>query len=162
MFRVATFAASFHWMDRALVGRRIRDMLEPGGAFVQISAETETPPEREAIKSLITTYLGPERRAGQGVLRHGTPNDELDVLRRAGFGEPEVVMVPGGQPIVRTIDDVVATVFSHSASAPHLYGDRLAAFEADLRALLAAAAPSGHSQATVPEAELRIWRRPGV
>lgn len=159
-FRVATFAASFHWMDRDLVAATIREMLEPGGAFVQISAQTEIPPEREAIKSLIIRYLGPERRAGQGVLRHATPGDELDVLRRAGFGSPSIIDVPGGAPIVRTIDDVVATVFSHSACAPHLFGDDLQAFEADLRALLVARAPSGEFQLRIPDAELRIWRRP--
>ena len=38
-FRVATFAASFHWMDRARVAAIVRDMLEPGGAFVQLSNE---------------------------------------------------------------------------------------------------------------------------
>jgi hypothetical protein len=158
-FRVATFAASFHWMDRDLVASKVRDMLEPGGAFVQISAVTEVPPLRDEIKALIARYLGPERRAGHGVLRFGTPGDELDVLRRAGFGEPEIVVLPGGEPIVRTIDDVVATVFSNSASAPHLYGDKLAAFESDLRALLLGASPTGEFTQHIPEAELRIWRR---
>ncbi|MFN8542097.1 MAG: class I SAM-dependent methyltransferase [Thermomicrobiales bacterium] len=36
--RVATFGASFHWMDRDLVAATILTMLEPGGAFVQVSA----------------------------------------------------------------------------------------------------------------------------
>src|SRR5579871_5310196 len=38
-FRVATFAASFHWMDRDRVAATVRERLEPGGAFVQISAD---------------------------------------------------------------------------------------------------------------------------
>ena len=36
----------------------------------------------------------------------------------------------------RTADQIVSAVFSLSSSTPHLFGDRLAAFEADLRSLL--------------------------
>lgn len=167
-FRVATFAASFHWMDRDLVAARVRDLLEPGGAFVQVSGTEATPePERlphpppplAAIQELVERYLGPERRAGQGVLRFGTPDDELDVLRRAGFGEPAIVIVPGGQVITLTVDDVVAGSFSNSGSAPHLFGERLAAFEADLRALLAEGSLTGLFARQVGDTELRIWRR---
>ncbi|MFF1614667.1 SAM-dependent methyltransferase, partial [Amycolatopsis sp. NPDC058278] len=39
----------------------------------------------------------------------------------------------------RTADEVVAGVFSLSSSAPHLFGERRAAFEADLRRRLAPA-----------------------
>ena len=35
-FRVVTFAASFHWMDRPKVARVVRTMLDAGGAAVQI------------------------------------------------------------------------------------------------------------------------------
>ena len=36
-FRVATFAQSFHWMDRDRVAALVLEMLEPGGALVHIS-----------------------------------------------------------------------------------------------------------------------------
>lgn len=166
-FRVAAFAQSFHWMDRDLVAATVRDMLEPGGAFVQVSGTERTPPPgslphppppNEAIQALVQHYLGPDRRAGQGVLLYGTPGDELDVLRRAGFGEPEIVTVPGGQVVTPSIDEVVANVFSQSGSAPHLFADRLARFEADLRALLNAATPHGLFARQIGDAELRIWR----
>ncbi|MDP9375232.1 MAG: class I SAM-dependent methyltransferase, partial [Chloroflexota bacterium] len=39
--RVATFAASFHWMDRDRVAAAVLALLEPGGAFVQVSAPHE-------------------------------------------------------------------------------------------------------------------------
>ncbi len=169
-FRVATFAASFHWMDRDRVAATVRERLEPGGAFVQISAdqrgrENSDPlpypaPPREAITALVQRYLGPERRAGQGVLRYGTPGDELDVLRRAGFPEPEVFVVPGGEIVTRTIDDLVAAQFSNSSSAPHLFGERLAQFEAELRRMLEAASPSGLFAQQTDDASLRIWRLP--
>lgn len=169
-FRVATVANSFHWMDRDVVAAAVRELLEPNGAFVQISADQRgranpdplpyPPPPRAAIEVLVQRYLGPERRAGQGVLRYGTPGDELAVLRRAGFPEPQIVIVHGGEIVVRTIDDLVAAQFSNSGSAPHLFGDRLAAFEAELRELLAAASPAGRFAQQTDDCELRIWRRP--
>lgn len=172
-FRVATFASSFHWMDRDRVAAAVRGMLEPGGAFVQISAPTEGAPApdrplphpfppRAALRALVTRYLGPVRRAGQGVLRYGTPDDEAAVLRRAGFGDPDIVRVRGREVVVRSIDDVVATLYSNSACAPHLFGDRLPEFEAELRAVLAEASPSGRFAEQTGDAELRIWRRPLV
>ena len=39
-FRVATFAQSFHWMDRARVATAVRAMLEPGGSWVHVGATT--------------------------------------------------------------------------------------------------------------------------
>ncbi|MGN6563752.1 MAG: class I SAM-dependent methyltransferase [Thermomicrobiales bacterium] len=169
--RVATFAQSFHWMDRDRVAAAILAMLEPGGAFVQISAPQEALPEpdrplshpfppRAAIADLVRRYLGPVRRAGQGVLPYGTPGDEQAVLRRVGFGDPEVVVAGGRQVIVRSIDDLVAQVYSTSSSAPHLFGPRLAEFEDELRALLAAATPSGFFAEQTGDAEVRIWRKP--
>jgi hypothetical protein len=169
--RVATFAASFHWMDRDRVAVAVRDMLEPAGAFVQVSAPQEAlpepdrplphpPPPRAAIAALVRRYLGPVRRAGQGVLPHGTPGDEAAVLRRAGFADPEIIVIPGREAIVRTIDDLVATVYSTSSSAPHLFGSQLAEFEGELRALLAEATPSGRFVEQTGDTEVRVWRKP--
>lgn len=170
-FRVATFAASFHWMDRDRVAAAILTMLEPGGAFVQVSAPQENLPEpdqplphpfppRTAIAALVRRYLGPVRRAGQGVLLHGTPGDEAAVLRRVGFGEPEIVVIPGRAQFERSIDDLVALVFSNSSSTPHLFGPRMAEFEGELRALLSETSPSGQFLELTGDTELRVWRKP--
>lgn len=171
-FRVATFAQSFHWMDRALVARRTFALLEPGGAFVHVGgAEVTTPPPPMApdqppppdvqIRRLAERYLGPERRAGQGVLRHGTPGDEWSVLRASGFEPPQTMLVEGRDILTRTVDDVVASVFSMSGTAPHLFGARHAEFERDLRALLAGAAgPDGAFAVQVPDLALVAYRRP--
>lgn len=167
MFRAATFAQSFHWMDRDRVAAAVRDMLEPGGAFVQVSTEAASRDQNglpypsqpdAAIAALVQRYLGPVRRAGQGVLAHGTPGNEVDVLRRAGFGEAEIVPVGGGETVVRTAEDLVAATFSNSGSAPHLFGERLGAFEVELRAVLARASPSGLFALRTGETELRVWR----
>lgn len=169
--RVATFAASFHWMDRDRVAVAVLNMLAPGGAFVQVSAAQEglsAPdrplpdpfPPRAAIAALVRHYLGPVRRAGQGVLLHGTPGDEAAVLRRAGFADPEIVVVGGRAVIVRTVDDLVAAVYSISSSAPHLFGPHLAEFDGALRALLAETASAGRFAEQTGDTEVRVWRKP--
>lgn len=166
-FTVATFGQSFHWMDRARVAATVRGMLRPGGTLVHISdlkTETRTvdglphpPVPYAAIDELVKRYLGPVRRAGRGVLPHGTPGGEDAVLARAGFSGPERHVVPGGQALERTGDDVVAWVFSMSFSAPHLFGTALGAFEADLRRLLEDASPSGRFSERLPGTEVFVW-----
>src|SRR5918999_5390467 len=39
-FRTATFAQSFHWMDREHVAATVLQMLEPGGAWVHVDTKT--------------------------------------------------------------------------------------------------------------------------
>jgi SAM-dependent methyltransferase len=169
MFDVIAFAASFHWMDRSKVAATARTMLSDGGAVVQIHAPaygeedgtTERLPHpltpQHEIVELRRRYLGPHQRAGQG-LRNTSPSGEDEVFQEAGFEAAESVTVPDGRVVERTIDDVVANVLSSSATAPHLFGDRLDEFEADLRALLREASRSGLFSAVLPDNRIRIWR----
>jgi SAM-dependent methyltransferase len=159
-FRVVTFAQSFHWMEQDFVARAARGMLEPGGAVVHVGATThqgEGDVPRDEIVELVRSYLGPVRRAGRSFLPEGTPRWEDNAFRAAGFRGPERFDVPGGVPIERSEDDVVASVYSMSTATPHLLGDRLEAFEAELRALLRDASPSGRFYERVGEIGLRIW-----
>lgn len=166
-FGVATFGQSFHWMDRERVAATVRAMLLPGGALVHIS-DLKTGPRNvdglphpavpgPAVGELIRHYLGPVRRAGRGVLPQGTPGDEAAILARAGFRGPQRHVVPGGQPLERCADDVVAEVFSMSFSAPHLFGPRRDAFEADLRRLLRDSSGSGRFSDRLPGTEVFVW-----
>ncbi|MFJ2259379.1 class I SAM-dependent methyltransferase [Streptomyces sp. NPDC087844] len=169
-FSVAAFAQSFHWMDRDLVAATVRDMLRPGGALVHISdlkTETRTVDglpypavPYAALEELVSDCLGPVRRAGRGVLPHGTPGGEAAVFDRAGFTGPQRHVVPGGQALERTSDDVVAGVFSKSFSAPHLFGTRRDDFEEDVRRLLRAASPTGRFSERQPGTEIFVRRRP--
>lgn len=166
-FRVAVFAQSFHWMDQARVAGTVHRMLDPGGAFVHISdAKDPLPtaglpyplPPADGIRDLVRRYLGPVRRAGRGVLPHGTPGGEAAVLARAGFAGPERLRVPADLVLERTVDDVVAFVYSRSDSAPHLFGSRLAEFDGDLRGLLTEASDGGRFAERVPDTEVLLWR----
>jgi SAM-dependent methyltransferase len=175
-FRAAVFANSFHWTDRDRVAATVLAMLAPGGAFVHMSdlkdrSGRSVPPPRPPspsppappypdIGGLVRRYLGPVRRAGQGTLPGGTPYREDLVLAGAGFAAFERHVVPAGQVVERGPDDVVAWVLSRSDSAPHLFGDALADFERDLRALLRQASPDGRFAECLPATEIMTWRRP--
>jgi SAM-dependent methyltransferase len=166
MFRVVCFAASFHWMDRPLVATSVRDMLEPGGTVVHVdnhhqdnlAPDGQLPaPPREGIAALRRAYLGADRRAGQGI-RNTSPGDEAAVFVAAGFTGPQIIVVPDGRSVIRSSDDLVAETFSMSSTAPHLFGDRLPDFEADLRRLFRATSPKGTFYERLPDNELKIWR----
>lgn len=170
-FRVASFAQSFHWMDRPRVAAAVSRMLEPGGAWVHVHATThrgwpgEAPlthpePPREAVDDLIRGYLGSVRRAGRGVRPEGQGGDEREIVSAVGLEGPVELTVGGGAVLERSEDDVVASIFSLSYSAPHLYGERLAEFEADLRRLLRQTAPDGRFSERTREIAVSVWRVP--
>jgi SAM-dependent methyltransferase len=103
---LVSFAQSFHWMDRPRVAVAVRRMLGPGGAVLHLGGTTHEgivtddalphpQPPRQAISALIQDFLGADRRAGQSILAAGTPGDEEEVFRAAGFRGPQRLQVPG-------------------------------------------------------------------
>ncbi|MEV4052370.1 methyltransferase domain-containing protein [Amycolatopsis sp. NPDC049688] len=151
-FRLVTFAQSFHWFDRPRVAAAVRGMLAPDGVCAHVHAST-LEPVHPAIAELVREYLGPVRRAGQSRLPGGTAGGEAGIYRAAGFHGPRRFAVPG-RVVTRTVDDVVAGVFSLSSSAPHLFGARRAEFEAELRRRLA---PAETFTMTLPEIAVDLW-----
>jgi SAM-dependent methyltransferase len=168
-FRLATFAQSFHWMDRPRVAAAVHRMLEPGGSWVHVHATTHQGvgeaevlpfprPPRGRIGELVGEFLGPERRAGSRVLPGGSPpTGEDEILRAAGFRDPRRLRVGGDRVFTRSEDEVVASVFSLSSAAPHLFGGRHAEFEDRLRALLRSVSPTGRFSEQAREIELVVW-----
>ena|SRR5690349_2642795 len=170
MFRAVLFAQSFHWTDRERVAAAAFEMIERGGHFVHISERTPTPaepdllphpvPPFEAIAALVRSYLGDVRRAGQGVLRHGTPSGERAIVEGAGFVDYQRLPMPSGLVVERSVDDIVAWVYSRSDSAPHLFGDRVEEFDRQLRQRLLERSPRGLFVEQLPDTEIWIWKRP--
>jgi hypothetical protein len=114
-------------------------------------------PER-VVDDLIRRYLGATRRAGRGALAHGTPSGEDAVMVAAGFSDPHRVRV-AGRVHERSDDDIVASVFSLSRAAPHLFGERIHEFECDLRRLLRHSSPERRFAERAREIELVIWAK---
>ncbi len=173
-FRVAALAQSFHWMDRARVARLLHGALGADGDLVHLHATTHEgilsdvplpqprPPRRE-IDDLVKRFMGTRRRAGQGTLPEVSISeadrgrDEAEIYRAAGFNRPTRIEVPG-PVVIRSADDIVASVFSLSSAAPHLFGDRGPVFEAELRELLAEVSPEGRFSEQMRETAIDLWR----
>jgi SAM-dependent methyltransferase len=170
MFRLVIFGQSFHWMDRDQVAEAAYEILEPGGALALISHAPDGRPRpespghppipHEAIRALIERYLGPRRRAGQGFSSWSTERFE-EVFARTRFGAPRRLYAPGRPDIVRSIDEVLANYFSMSYAAPHLFGDKLADFEADVRAELTRHSPTGLFWDWPGDTEILLVGKPG-
>ena len=166
--RLVTFGQSFQWTDQVAVGEAVYDVLEPGGAIALVVHTVEGRPQPEGpgvppiphdeLRALVRRYLGPRRRAGQGL----TPEFEryADALARTRFGAPRSVFAPGRPDIVRDVDGVLSGYLSTSYAAPHLFGNRLDAFEADVRALLAERSSDGLFWDWPGDTEILIARKP--
>lgn len=169
-YRAVTFGLSLHWTDEARVAEAVYDMLEPGGGLALIVHTVEgrpTPPSpgrppipHAEIEELVQKYLGPSRRAGQGAAPVRTHRFE-DVLVRTRFGEPQAIFVPGIPDLLRDGESVLSGYFSFSWSAPHLFGDRVEEFAADVRELLASRSPDGLFWDWPGDTEVILARKPG-
>lgn len=162
VYRAVTFAQSFHWMDRPRVAATVRTMIEPDGVVVHVDGAHrdllwDPPLPEDAIEELRIRWLGSDRRAGQSI-RNTSPSGESEIFAAAGFTAPHVVAVPDGRILVRTIDELVAERFATSGTAPHLFGERLAEYEGELREILAAACPSGRFSVQLPDNLLFLYR----
>ena len=165
-FRVVTFAQSFHWMDQHKVAKTVHGMLAAGGACVHVHATTHRgvpteasldlpEPPHEELLELVRRYLDPTRRTAG--LDRANRTGESDAYRAAGFTGPQRITIP--RPVVtRTIDELIAAVFSLSSSTPYLFGENRAAFEAEARGLLQRASPSGLFSEQLREIAADIWR----
>lgn len=165
---VVTFAQSFHWVDRPRVAAAVRSMLRPGGVVVHVGAVTHAGvddgrelshprPPRAAIESLLARHLGGRRGPRADVLAGRTAGDEDDVFRAAGFHAVQRIEVPG-RVVDRNVDELVASVYSLSTSTPRLFGDGLAAFDAELRQVLAETGDGGWFSEAMRPTTLTLWR----
>jgi hypothetical protein len=161
MFDVIAIAQAFHWFETVEVARTLRDMLEPDGALVHVGATTHEGDgnvPRSEIADLVHRWLGPERRAGQGIrrMRKDAWQREREIIPRAGFSNMRELEIERDETVARSEDDVVASVFSQSSSAPHLFGERAGEFEAELRALLRGRGPFFERPRSIT---LTLWSR---
>ncbi len=169
-YRLVTFGQSFHWTDEARVAEAVHDLLEPGGALALIVHTVEgrpappspgPPPIPHAeIRTVVQRYLGPTRRAGQGIAPVRAHRFE-DVLVRTRFGAPEVIFAPGIPDLLRDSESVLSGYFSLSSSAPHLFGDRVDEFAREVRALLSSRSPEGIFWDWPGDTEVILARKPG-
>jgi SAM-dependent methyltransferase len=168
-YRLVTFGSSFHWTEEVGAAEAIYDMLEPGGGLALIVHTVEGRPAppgpgpppipHTELEALVEKHLGSIRRAGQGMAP--VRNHRFaDVLVRTRFGAPQSIFVPGIPDLVRDTESVLSGYFSFSSSAPHLFGDRVEDFAADVRELLASRSPDGLFWDWPGDTEVILARKP--
>lgn len=134
---LVTICRAFHWLDQASVLARLDAQVASDGAvaiFGDNSFWVAGSPWKEAVRGVIKEFLGEERRAGQGTFQHhNRPYSEI--MEESPFNQVEEVTVPVHR--TWTTDSILGYLYSTSFAAPHLFGDRLEAFEAKAKATLA-------------------------
>ncbi|MFB7026574.1 MULTISPECIES: class I SAM-dependent methyltransferase [unclassified Streptomyces] len=159
---LVTCARAFHWMDRPAV-LAMADRVTTPGATLAIMGEgslwTHQAPWTVALRELIQSHLGAERRAGStGTYRNPDRRYEDD-LAESPFSEVEEHRFPLRR--TWTPDEVIGYLRSTSFARPDLFGDRHPRFEIEARALLEqhAAKEDGLVEETV--FDVLLAHRPG-
>jgi SAM-dependent methyltransferase len=171
-FELVTFGQSFHWTSRDAVAALAFARVLPGGGIALITHQHAGRPQpagpgaplipHEAVHALIRRYLGPARRAGNGLAPVLPGFDEEAVLAGAGFIDIKRLYCPGRTDLVRDVDAVVSNFLSMSFAAPPLFGDRLDDFCTELRALLLDASPGGEFWDWPGDTEVVFARKPSA
>ncbi|MEU3030845.1 class I SAM-dependent methyltransferase [Streptomyces incarnatus] len=157
---LVTICRAFHWLDQPAVLARLDDQVAPDGLvaiFGDTSFWTATSPWKEAVQDVVRTFLGEERRAGSGTFQHhNRPYSEI--MEESHFDRVEEARIPVRR--TWTAESILGYLYSTSFAAPHLFGDRLPAFETAVRERLAAFSEDD----TFPEENeflIRFGRRSG-
>lgn len=130
--RLATFGASFHWMDRVRVANHLYELIEPAGGLVALSPSSfwrGQEPLQQVVITTIKDWLGEERRAGTGVFKAAPLHQEC--LAQTPFANIKVVDIH--KTHVWTADNIVGYLYSTSFASRAVLGDLQAPFEKDLR-----------------------------
>nr|WP_024127532.1 class I SAM-dependent methyltransferase [Streptomyces sp. F12]AHE40295.1 Methyltransferase type 12 [Streptomyces sp. F12] len=133
---LVTCARAFHWMDRPAVLAVVDRVTSPGATLAIMgdgSLWTHPAPWTVALRELIQSYLGAERRAGTRAYAEPGRRYEDD-LAESAFSDVKEHHFPLRR--VWTPDQVVGYLRSTSFARPDLFGDRHSRFETEARALL--------------------------
>jgi hypothetical protein len=153
-FRLVTMGNSFHWMDRARTLDALYDLVTDGGGIAVVGHGAPIPappptPWRLAINEVVRKYVGNRR---------DLPWDPIDLppedlfttsLKRSRF--TAVAEYVESFEVTWTIDSMIGNLYSMSFCSRRLLGDRIEAFERDLRAAILAVEPSGELRGEPPQ-----------
>lgn len=145
-FKIATFGASFHWVNQEELLKQLDKRIEPNGGVVVTGSTTVWHPSEgweEKVKEVIQKHLGEERRAGTGKFLRAAKTDRRfeEIIQESPFSN--LMTFEYKVPISQTTDEVVGRMFSTSFANPAVLGQKKEAFEKDLRATLEGENPDG-------------------
>jgi ubiquinone/menaquinone biosynthesis C-methylase UbiE len=142
-FTLVTMGRSFHWMDREATLAALDSLVRPDGAVALFHDEHPATAEnkwRRVLHDVANRYGRQEShhvkdRNGAEYRKH------VSVLFESVFNRLEHAGIFIKREL--TADAIVGLAFSLSTTAPQKLGERMAAFEKELREELAALSPSG-------------------
>lgn len=150
--RAAVMGRSFHWMDREAVLAELDRRISPGGGVGLVRTRSlQRPAWRELVASITDRYVGPRRE-------HAS-TDHVPLLRGSPFSTVEELSV-GAVEHRWNADSIVGYLHSVSHSVPHLFGDRLEQYDAEVREAVAGVLPPGGAIDRI-QTEVIIGHRPG-
>ena len=141
---LATFAASFHWMDRAQVVRALDRVLDPAAHVVTINDdldEADEPDWVRAVNALRVDYLGEHHTDATDPYTHA-PISHREILTGSPFASVERLTWEWERQL--TVDEAVGLQFTYSFSTPAEFGDRAQRFATDARAAILDLHPTGY------------------
>jgi trans-aconitate methyltransferase len=130
---LVTICRAFHWLDQEVMLRRLNDQVADDGAvaiFGDSSFWAAGNPWKSAVRSVITDFLGEERRAGEGTFKHhNRPYSEI--MEESAFNKVDEFRVPVQR--LWSTQSILGYLYSTSFAARSLFGDRIDDFEAAVR-----------------------------
>jgi hypothetical protein len=130
---------SFHWMDAETVLRRLNELLYLNGGVVIIKSVPTgqnrlSTAKDTVINEHISSYLGPQRRAGKYAYKKTGQNREADLFPNSKF--THIDRYDYYTDISRNINQVLGNIFSMSWSSKYQLGPAAPNFEKELRQML--------------------------
>jgi SAM-dependent methyltransferase len=152
-FSLVTMGNSFHWMDRDRTLDTLYDLVIEGGgiAIVGEGAPLLPPPPipwRVAINEVVRKYVGDRPLPWDARSQQAEELHEA-YLARSRFKDPSRHVEPF--EVTWTVDSMIGNLYSMSFCSRRILGDRVDAFERDLRAAILAVEPSGILRGEQPE-----------
>ena len=161
-FRLVTMGNSFHWMDRARTLDALYDLVTDGGGIAVVGEGAPIPPPpmtvwRAAINTVIKRYLGNRLLPWENP---GPPPEQLHEAYIARSRFTDLVSYQESFDVEWTVDSMIGNLYSMSFCSRRVLGNRVDAFERDIRAAILAAEPSGILRGEPPEFfAYMAWKR---
>lgn len=143
--KLCVMGASFHWMDRAAVLRKLDKIIAEGGGVAVLGGAVDTWSNdhddwNRIVRETVQSFLGHDRRAGNATYSHPTKKHE-DMLLDSAFANVSVTNF--SEPAAVTVDEIIGLQISTSYASPRLLGDQLEEFKGVLRERLLELCSSG-------------------
>lgn len=152
-FRLVTMGNSFHWMDRARTLDALYELVIVGGGIAVVGEGAPIPappptPWRVAINDVAKKYVG-DRTLPWDPVKHQPEDKHQAYIARSRFSD--LTSYTESFEVTWTIDSMIGNLYSMSFCSRRVLGDRVDAFERDLRAAILAVEPSGLLRGEPPE-----------